>query len=229
MFQALVASGPQPGLGAPRLVLSIAVHAALIGAAAALVRHSPTLSHTDPTRASILFIAPPRVQTSAPIASKTPRSHGLSPSILQAPIKVPDLNPLVLPPTVPRVADLLLNPAINRQLVSGSQGEGGSTGTPELLTAGGVDRPVEVINQPEPRYPATLAQARLTGRVELTYVVDTLGLVEPGSVTTLTSTHREFEGAARASVVASRFRPASLRGRMVRQLVRQTFRFRIRE
>jgi len=229
MFQALVASGPQPGLGAPRLILSIAVHAAVIGAAVALVRHWPTLTRTEPSETAILFVATPRVETSRPIRKETPRSHSLPPSIEQSSMRLPALNPLVLPPTVPGVADLLHLASLSLELRSGSQREGDSSGTTQLLTAGAVDDPVEVLTQPEPGYPATLAQAHLTGRVELTYVVDTLGRVEPGSVSTLMSTHRGFEAAARASVVASRFRPARLRGRAVRQLVRQAFSFRIRE
>ena len=229
MFQALVASGPQPGLGARRFVLSIALHAALIGAALALVPHSPTLTRTEPSEAAILFVAPPRVQTSRPIPKETTRLRSFPPLIQQPSIGVPDLNPLVLPPTLPRVTDLLHNANINPGLESGSRREGDGNGRPELLTAGAVDDPVEVINQPEPRYPATLAQAKLTGRVELTYIVDTLGRIELGSVSSLMSTHREFEAAARASVVASRFRPARLRGRVVRQLVRQRFSFRISE
>jgi TonB family protein len=89
-----------------------------------------------------------------------------------------------------------------------------------------VDVPVEAIEQPPVRYPPALAQADIAGLVELEYVVDTAGRAEPGSVRALAAAHPEFEAAARAAVLASRFRPARLHGQAVRQLVRQTFRFR---
>ena len=85
---------------------------------------------------------------------------------------------------------------------------------------------VEVIQQPSLRYPPALAQAGITGRVELEYVVDTLGRAEPGSLHALTSTRPEFEAAARAAVLGSRYRPARLHGHAVRQLVRQILSFR---
>jgi TonB family protein len=70
-----------------------------------------------------------------------------------------------------------------------------------------------------------LEQAGITGRVVLEYVVDTTGRAEPGSLRTLVATYPAFEAAARATVLASRYRPARLGGRVVRQLVRQTLRF----
>ena len=139
----------------------------------------------------------------------------------------PDLE-LELPSTsVPTVADVLRNtsagPASNlRALALGETGPAGR----DLLTAAAVDEPVVVLEQPVPRYPAALAEAGIAGSIEVTFVVDTLGRAEPGSLRTLQSPHPAFEAAAHASVLASRFRPARLKGRVVRQLVRQTLSFR---
>jgi len=96
----------------------------------------------------------------------------------------------------------------------------------EVWTADSVDDPVRVIEQPALRYPLLLAQAGISGRVELEYVVDTLGRAEPGSLRTLTNTRPEFEAAARAAVLGSRYRSARLHGRVVRQFVRQILSFR---
>ena len=85
---------------------------------------------------------------------------------------------------------------------------------------------MSVIEQRSPRYPPALAQAAISGRVELEYVVDTLGQVEESSVRALTSTRPEFEAAARAAVLESRYRPARRDAGAVRQLVRQTLSFR---
>ena len=90
-----------------------------------------------------------------------------------------------------------------------------------------MDDPVTIIEQPEPRYPTALAAAGISGRVVLDYVVDTAGRAELGSLRVVTSSHPAFDEAARASVLASRYRPARLRGRVVRQLVRQALSFRL--
>jgi TonB family protein len=100
-------------------------------------------------------------------------------------------------------------------------------GAVEVRTADSVDDPVRVMEQPPLRYPPTLAQAGITGRVELEYVVDTSGRAEPGSLRALASTRPEFEAAARAVVLGSRYRPARLHGQVVRQLVRQTLSFQL--
>jgi hypothetical protein len=77
--------------------------------------------------------------------------------------------------------------------------DGAKPATAELLTAASVDDPVDVIDQPAPRYPAALEQAGIIGRVELEYVVDTTGRAEPGSLRTLLTTHPAFEGPRRTS------------------------------
>jgi TonB family protein len=103
----------------------------------------------------------------------------------------------------------------------------GGRATAEPLTAASVDDPVAVIEQPAPRYPSALERAGIAGHVVLEYVVDTTGHVEPGSLRTPVSTQPAFEAAAHVTVLASRYRPARLGGRFVRQLVRQTLTFRV--
>jgi TonB family protein len=97
-----------------------------------------------------------------------------------------------------------------------------------VLPATEVDDPVAILRQPAPRYPAILAQAGVRGTVRLSYVVDTTGRVEPSSVSTITSSHPAFDAAAREAVLESRFKPAILQGRPVRQLVTQTISFHLR-
>ena len=90
-----------------------------------------------------------------------------------------------------------------------------------------VDEPAAVLVQPRPRYPPLLAAAGATGRVSLQFVVDTAGAVELGSVSVLEPAHEAFVAAARKALDGSRFSPARIRGRAVRQLVRQTIAFRL--
>lgn len=230
MFQVLIASGPQARPGLHRFVLSIGVHVGLIGTAAALARDPSAPTPPAPSEPELLYLAAPPTPPSGPIGSQaTPRPSGPLAPTWEPKIGLPDLDPVVLPAMVPGVAGLLRDATLTTGPEPGLSVGSASVRTPELLTADAVDDPVDIIEQPEPRYPAALAQAQVTGRVELSYIVDTLGVAEPGSLRTLTSTHRAFGAAARASVLASRYRPARLHGSLVRQLVRQTFTFRLRE
>jgi len=85
--------------------------------------------------------------------------------------------------------------------------------------------PLEVVEErPEvvpgscltPRYPEILRQAGLEGSVQVSFVIDTLGRVEPGTLRVLRSPHAMFEGPAREAVLGCRFRPGRLQGRAVR-------------
>ena len=89
-----------------------------------------------------------------------------------------------------------------------------------------VDQPVRVITQAKPRYPKTLRDNRITGDVELQYVIDTIGHAEPNSFRVIYKTREEFVEPAKEAILASVFRPAWLRGRPVRQRVQQKVFFR---
>jgi hypothetical protein len=51
--------------------------------------------------------------------------------------------------------------------------------------------------------------------------------VEPGSISVVDSPNKLFSDAVRASLLNSRYRPAEVGGRSVRQLVEQAFTFRL--
>jgi protein TonB len=142
----------------------------------------------------------------------------------------------VMPPTeIPKeIPPVNLNERFNAADFSGKGVEGGiATGvaggsgpvTGETFLEAQVDDPVAPINQPKPRYPPVLQQAGLAGRVEVQYVVDTLGHAEPASWKILKSTHKAFEEPARESVMKSLFKPARIKGQAVRQLVQQAIVF----
>jgi len=95
-------------------------------------------------------------------------------------------------------------------------------------TASDVDQAVQIVTEPEPRYPKTLLDSLVSGRVELQYVVDTTGHAEPNSIRVIFQTHQEFVEPATEAILASVFRPARFRGRLVRQLVQQRIVFNAR-
>lgn len=89
--------------------------------------------------------------------------------------------------------------------------------------------PAEMVTPPVFKYPAVLAGMGVRGRVVLQFVVDTTGLVEPGSVQVVSGTHQAFVEAAREGIGGARFYPARVGPRPVRQLTRMPIKFTMAE
>lgn len=75
------------------------------------------------------------------------------------------------------------------------------------------------------RYPSVLQAAGIEGSVTLSFVIDTLGHVEPDGITIDNASHPGFVAAARNAVLTSRFHPARKHHVPVRVRVRQTVTF----
>jgi TonB family protein len=82
-------------------------------------------------------------------------------------------------------------------------------------------------NNPRPVYPAPLLATRTDGRFLVTFVVDTTGRVEPPSIAFPATAHALFVQTVRRTLLRSRYFPAEVAGRPVRQEVHQEFVFRI--
>jgi TonB family protein len=78
-----------------------------------------------------------------------------------------------------------------------------------------------------PAYPPDLAEAGVEGLVRATYVVDETGRVDTTTIRIMTSDHPGFTTSVRTALAEMRFRPAKRRGKPVRQLVEQRFRFQV--
>ena len=78
-----------------------------------------------------------------------------------------------------------------------------------------------------PRYPPVLQQAGVSGYVEATWVVDTLGHAESNSWKVLKSTNAQFEAPAREAIMKALYKPARIKGAAVRQLVQQRISFKV--
>ncbi len=90
------------------------------------------------------------------------------------------------------------------------------------VDSGQVDEdPVQPINIREPQYPSALALKNISGGVDLRFIVDTTGRVEPNSFQVKAQTHDEFVEPAKAVLLNGVFKPARFRGRLVRQLVQE--------
>jgi TonB family protein len=100
--------------------------------------------------------------------------------------------------------------------------------TDSVFTMLEVDRMVERYEfSAAPIYPPKLIAAGKQGHVQAAFVVDTTGEVDLASVQVLESDDPEFTESVRTALGATRFRPATRGGKVVRQLVEQRFNFRI--
>lgn len=97
----------------------------------------------------------------------------------------------------------------------------------QTFTANQVEREVQIRDRAMPKYPESLRSVNVTGEVVLRYIVGTNGRVESGSIEVVSSPHKLFTDAARRALLDTRFRPAEVGGRAVRQLAEQTFAFRL--
>jgi TonB family protein len=86
---------------------------------------------------------------------------------------------------------------------------------------------VRVEGSAAPVYPPELIEQRVEGAVLTSFVIDTTGLADPGSIEVVQSTHALFTQSVRSAIPGMRFSPATVQGRKVRQIVEQRFQFRI--
>ena len=100
----------------------------------------------------------------------------------------------------------------------------GGVYTPDMVDRIVAPRP----GNPTPRYPQVLMSAGIEQTLDVTFVVDTTGRVEEPSIAFPSTAHRLFAESVRAALLASRYFPAYLGGRVVPQLVQQQFRFVLR-
>ncbi len=78
-----------------------------------------------------------------------------------------------------------------------------------------------------PAYPLKLLEAHITGAVSAQYVVDTTGFADTASFRVVKASNPGFVDAVREALPYMRFRPAKIGAMKVRQLVEQTFTFKI--
>jgi hypothetical protein len=84
---------------------------------------------------------------------------------------------------------------------------------------------VDTTGMSQPFYPDSLYAFRVRGEVVAQFVVDTTGLVVPETFTAVSSTHPAFTESVRRSLRHSKFHPAVLAGRRVRQVMVLPYRF----
>jgi protein TonB len=201
-----------------------------------------------PPKAKALAKAPPapkRIQAPQPRPVQLQAKVPTTPALV-APTKVALSLPAIDLKAAPTISDVVAPPApepikgsgISREgSVKGSNGddEGGGRGKGGLGSGSSgkaydenqVDRAVQVTRPATPRYPEALKSVGIQGAVLMHFIVGADGRVEPGSIEVLSTPHKLFADAVRAALLNTRYRPAEAGGRAVRQLVEQSFTFKL--
>jgi len=99
-------------------------------------------------------------------------------------------------------------------------GNGDGPAADPVYAEAAVDERAEIVSAPQLDYPPALRHAGLQGRVTVQAVIDTLGRAEPASLKVIARPSTAFDQSARAYVLQAVFRPARVKGRAVRVLIR---------
>ena len=235
MFNQLIESKPQKQKMAGGTVFSLVFHGALIAIAVVLTARAGIADDKTKTE-KIQFVEmkkeapkpePPPPPPPKNVVVKTPPPKGFQ--VLQAPvnipIKIPDID---LSKKTTDEADF------SGKGVKGGSAKGVEGGVPQKIDANQtyfefqVEKPVSQIpGTGAPRYPDALRSSGVEGEVQAQFVVDEDGKAEVGSFKVLKATNDLFGNAVRAALPNMRFYAAEVGGHKVKQLVQQSFQFKL--
>jgi TonB family protein len=225
MFDVLMGSTRTRERRTGRGIVSAVLHVVTIAGVARATASSGPYEPSEPRMVDLVLDVPAPVST----PTTTARS-GIAPAPLVVPsIAAPVEVPAGIPPVTireswsPRDID-----ARSGSLMPGGFDVTGNFNPDSILAESAADEPATVLLQRAPRYPPALQAAGLEGRVSVRFVIDRAGRVEPGSVRITSTTHAGFEESARTTILETRFKPARVRGRPVRQWAEQAVVYRIR-
>lgn len=235
MFNQLIESKPKKQKMAGGTLFSLIFHGTLIAGAVILTARAGIAD--DKTKAEkIQFVemkkeAPKPKEPPPPppkdVVVKAPPPKGFQ--VLQAPvnipIKIPDID---LSKKVTDEADF------SGKGVKGGVAKGVEGGVPQKIDANQtyfefqVEKPVaQIPGTGAPRYPDALRSSGVEGEVQAQFVVDEDGKAEVGSFKVLKATNDLFANAVRAALPNMRFYAAEVGGHKVKQLVQQSFQFKL--
>jgi protein TonB len=223
VFDTLLASNLDSGPWARPAAAATLLHLGLLLCAVTATGTSPKMSAVvrDTIRLEI-----GRLPSRPSLPQAVPNPH----SIFPAPPQPPDIELEPLRLDLPRLnLNIPLKPGVLSGVASAQDSSGppfSELGRPDFVFAvKDVDQPPELVNDLHPQYPDALRQSRVSGAVQLEYLISIDGLVDPRSIRVLQSTHPAFTASATEAVRSARFTPARRGGQPVAVLVQQTIRF----
>jgi periplasmic protein TonB len=214
-------------------VLSVAAHLAIVGVVAATAVHGTTPTK-EPVKATFIHFVPPVART--PLVRTPPASASAAPSRAVIADLLPRISvPIIVPKSLPPID---ASNGFSLDSITAPLMLGGGSGVSRGLTFGD-DQPagggawkgnellMHILTPARPRYPESLRQAGVDGRVVVRFTVDTTGCVDMATVQIVTSTHDLFTRAVREALERFRFKPAEVQGRRVAALAEMPFEFQI--
>ena len=223
MLSHLVESTPRRARLRAGTFVSLFAHALIVSGAVAAAR--PVL--TAPKLESLIPLHAPPAPTPATCTTCGSRSRGNQRDGHRFEFVVPNVTlkePTIEGPGIDTAGKAEIQIGPEEWQRGGPVGR--ATDTASVLGGELVDRQVVPFSSnPSPAYPEALRAARIEGSVSARFVVDTTGSVMMESVVVDATDHRLFAEAVVEALRRSRFTPAELRGRKVRQLVVQPFLF----
>ena len=219
MFEALMLEKQERKLSHP--VLALAIHASVI--VCAIGARSGEHQASQPRIDKQVIYVPAAPGTTSEVGSG---KESPLPRPVPCDCSVDAPGPILLPP-----------PVVKRVAIPGFPGPGRDGGRaqslldsgPPLLSGvyreGDLTEPPAVVHFPPPVYPPGLRVAGIEGIVQVEYVVDTDGRVEPGSINIVSTDHPLMAESVHQVLQQARFTPGKVRGMAVRTLVRQLVRF----
>ena len=228
MFDNLIESKPKKKKSGPQVLMSIAAHVVIVGAAVWVTQGAAETVKRILADTTMVFLEPPK--ETPPPPDQPP------PDVVVAANPPPQGFQVVLPPDVipKEIPPVDLNQHFDARDFTGKGVEGGiaagvvgGTGPVEaqVFLEAQVDDPPVIITPGPMRYPEMLKAAGIAGRVVVQFVIDTSGHPEPESFKVLSTPHPGFTNAAREIVVKSVYHPGKVHGQPVRIMVQQPINF----
>lgn len=212
--------------------LSISAHAAIV-LAALYATTRPAVDVVDAREPRVYFVPePPRPAAAPAIQAPRPAPRALA---TQAPAQARAVAtaPSVEPATIPAADALLADPSapaiverVSGAVEAGAVTDIGQAGRSGPYEAGEVEVAAAALSKSGPAYPERALRLALSGGVAARFIVGTNGRVE-SEIVILDSTSPEFTEAVRAFLRRTRYSPARVAGRPVRQMVEQRFVFQL--
>lgn len=214
-------------------VVSVVTHAALITAA---ILATARAGHTRPApeRIAKIYYAP--VPPSPPAGAREPRADGHQtggatsaqiPGLPPARTTVDVATPTTIDPGIH--ADMGWGPTAQANGPHTTGGGAGPAGSAGLATEDMVDVPASALpGTPPPEYPSAMRDAGIAAHLTVQFIVDTSGRATPATVLSADvdgAPRATFLAAIRANLSQTHFRPATIGGHAVPQLVQQEFDF----
>jgi TonB family protein len=216
------------------MAMSVVVHLAIISAT--VVGTTVAGPAPKPEKPRFVPVTMP-VEKPKPMPVRAEPRHATAP-VVRGPsiqnitiIDVPNVTPVGLPKIDMTGAVAAENIVIGRSGGTPTGPIGGSLIGGEGSSSAewrGADAYMNLIKTVQPRYPESLRQSGVDGRVLIRFTVDTLGRIDQSSVQIVSETHSLFSRAVREALSGFRFRPAESNGRKVPALAEMPFEFAIR-